>query len=72
MPLDQGQPVYLAPEMQGIIIGNSPQVMEPIVEQDNQNIGTATPAHLRQVINPPVWLGDFVEHQAGNFPIIHF
>ena len=62
IPLDQGQPVHPTPETPGIVIRDNPQAREPLVEPGTQNRVTVRPAHLRQVINPPVRFGDIVQH----------
>ena len=62
IPLEQGQPVHPTPETPGIVIRDNPQAREPLVEPGTQNRVTVRPAHLRQVINPPVRFGDIVQH----------
>ena len=64
IPLDQGKPIYPAPETPGVVISEVPQA-----EQRRQNEAqgiqardTPRPTHLRQVINPPNRYGDFVVH----------
>ena len=62
IPFDQGQPIHPVPETPGIQIGEALQRDEQEGGQGGQIEGTARPARLRQVINPPRRFGEFVVH----------
>ena len=62
IPFDQGQPIHPVPETPGIQIGEALQRDEQGGGQGGQIQGTARPARLRQVINPPRRFGEFVVH----------
>ena len=75
MPLGQGQPVYPAPEMPGVVVRDVPKVEQPQQNeaQDMQVRDTVRSNRLCQAINPPSRCSKFVVHLRRNpqFPNIN-
>ena len=61
-PPGKGQPIHPVPETPGIIL----QEEQPTLPQDRTNrdreFRGPRPAHLRQLVNPPIRFGDVVSH----------